>query len=214
MKFFIQFIAAFILTGLSTVQVFAWDANDTTFDPEIFTSITPSGGVLGDPAPFMQLGIDQPGYTYVTHQVIDKIGMRVSASLIVPLAQGQAATSGGGFSMLTIEEAEAMAAALQKAPEWAAIAKENTVGEYAKDVAIITGEVSGDHSKIVFVSNADNEGAMQFEQSIAGAWKKFRFSIPAAQKYATQLTHFAAKARAEKMPDTPKGDAEKDKLFQ
>lgn len=194
-------------------SVLADESEGTTFDPEKQFTIMFDSSILGDPTPFTQLGTDRKGYTYVSHSLTEGFGMTVNFSLIVPLAEGEAANSGGGHLMMKLDEAEKMAAALRKAPEWAKVAEENEVGEYAKDIDIFMGDENGDHSKIVFVSDASNEGAIHIEQQIAGQWKKFRFSINASQKAADTVEHFIEKARSEMTPETPKGDAEKDKLF-
>ena len=207
------FLPILISSVVVSIAVFAEDIEDTTFDPDQKFTIMFDSSILGDPTPFTQLGLDREGYTYVSHSLTEGFGMTVNFSLIVPLAEGEAANSGGGHLMMKLDEAEKMAAALRKAPEWAKVAKENEVGEYAKDIDIFMGDENGDHSKIVFVSNAENEGSIHIEQQIAGQWKKFRFSINGSQKAADTVEQFVEKAKYEMTPDTPKGDAEKDKLF-
>jgi len=67
---------------------------------------------------------------------------------------------------------------------------------------------------VVFVSNSDQSIFMQIEMGGGDSISKFRFSINAALKFANQLQHFVDKATAENPPlDNPKGDKEKDKLF-
>lgn len=202
-----------LLALAAPLSLFANETEDTTFAPEKQFTIMLDSSVLGDPTPFTQLGTDRKRYTYVTHSLTEGFGMTVNFSPIIPLAEGEAASSGGGHLMMKLDEAGKMAAALRKAPEWAKVAKENKVGEYAKDIAVFLGEENGDHSKVVFVSDAANEGAIHIEQKIGDMWKKFRFSINGSQKAADTLEHLIEKAKSEMPPETPKGYSEKDKLF-
>ena len=128
--------------------------------------ITPYGAIAGDPAQFRNIGSELVGFTYITASLVDGLGLTVMTSLIEP-AQDNKAGSGDSL-LLDPTQALAMISALRKGPEWAEVAKKNAVGEYSKDVAIILGDAEGDHTKIVFVSNANSQGSMQIEKRVSG----------------------------------------------
>ncbi len=212
MKNEIKMLLAAMVALWTTGSVLAFDPEDSNYDPELQFVITPYGSVLGDPAQFLNIGSRMTGFTYISTTLAEGQGLLLMASLIEP-AQNDKPGS-GDVVMLNPAQALAMVGALRKGPEWAEIAKQNAVGEYAKDVEILTGEADSDHTKIVFVTDASSDGVMHIEKRIAGIWKKYRFSINAAQKLANAVEHHVLTMLEDQPAATPKGDAEKDKLFQ
>ncbi|MEM8540039.1 MAG: hypothetical protein AAGF25_03710 [Pseudomonadota bacterium] len=193
-------------------STWAFDPEKSTYDPELKFVITPYGAIMGDPAQFKNIGSQMVGFTHITASLVDGMGLTIMTSLIEP-AQNDKPGS-GDVLMLNPTQALAMVGALRKGPEWAEVAKENAVGEYAKDVEIILGEADSDHTKIVFVADADSNGSMHIEKRVSGVWKKFLFSINASQKLANSIEHHLLTMLEDQPAATPEGDAEKDKLFQ
>jgi hypothetical protein len=187
-------------------------ADPSFFDPEKKYSILAGSAIMGDPASYINLANGHEGGTVVSTSLSAATGLAVMASLIEP---GQNGKPGGGHGiMLTPQQAGRLIHLLRKGPEWAAIAEENQVYDYAKTVGYVRGK-EGDKEtvSVVFVSLADKTMSLQLEHQIAGNAKKFGFEINAALKFSNQLLHFLAAAGSEFAPGNPAGDAEKDKLF-
>lgn len=212
MKNFVKLIAIAAFALVHSGSVWAFDPESPDYDPELKFVITPYGAILGDPVQFTNIGSQMVGFTHVSASLVDGMGLTIMTGLIEPAQNDK--PGGGDSVMLNPTQALAMVGALRKGPEWAEVAKKNVVGEYAKDVEIILGAADGDHTKIVFVSDADSNGSMHIEKRVSGVWKKFLFSINASQKLATTIEHHVLTMLEDQPAATPEGDAEKDKLFQ
>lgn len=197
---------------LLSANAWAFDPDNPEYDPELKFVITPYGAILGDPVQFNNIGAKTVGFTHVSTSLIEGMGLTIMAGLIEPAQDGK--PGGGDSLMLNPTQALALVGALRKGPEWNEVAKENSVGEYAKDVEVILGSADGDHTKLVFVSDANSKGAMHIEKRVSGVWKKYQFSINAAQKLASTVEHHVLTMLEDQPAATPDGDAEKDKLFQ
>lgn len=204
---------AFAVFGLVFLgNAWAFDPENPNYDPELKFVITPYGAILGDPVQFKNIGSEAVGFTHVSTSLIEGMGLTVMTGLIEPAQDGK--PGGGDSLMLNPTQALALVGALRKGPEWYDVAKANAVGEYAKDVEVILGSADGDHTKIVFVSDANSNGAMHIEKRVSGVWKKYLFSVNAAQKLANTVEHHVLTMLENQPAATPGGDAEKDKLFQ
>lgn len=212
MKYILKVVVIVAFVFMQIGSAWAFDPEKSTYDPELKFVITPYGAILGDPAQFKNIGSQMVGFTHITASLVDGMGLTIMTSLIEPAQNDKPGT--GDALMLNPTQALAMVGALRKGPEWADVAKENAVGEYAKDVEIILGEADSDHTKIVFVADAESNGSMQIEKRVSGVWKKFMFSINASQKLADSVEHHLLSMLDDQPAATPEGDAEKDKLFQ
>ena len=187
-------------------------ADPSQFDPEKKFSILAGSAMMGDPAPYLNLGTGHEGGTVVTTVLNPQTGLIVMASLIEPGQNGQ--PGGGHGILLKPQEAALLINLLRKGPSWQKIARDNKVFEYSKTVGYLRGKEGDANSvSVVFVSNADQSMFMQLEHLIAGKSKKYRFNIDAGLKFSNQLLHFLASAGSEFAPDNPEGNADKDKLF-
>lgn len=212
MKNIFKFAVVALFAVMHFGNAWAFDPENSKYDPELKFVITPYGAILGDPVQFKNIGSQMVGFTHVSTSLIEGMGLTIMTGLIEPAQDGK--PGGGDSVMLNPTQALALIGALRKGPEWNDVAKANSVGEYAKDVEIILGEADGDHTKIVFVSDAASEGAMHIEKRVSGVWKKYLFSINASQKLANTVEHHVLTMLEDQPAATPDGDAEKDKLFQ
>lgn len=188
-------------------------ADPTKFDPDKKFTVMLGSALMGDPALYRNLGSGLEGGTVVSTAVTPTTGLIIMASLIEPGQNGQ---PGGGYAVsLKPQEAARLINLLRKAPDWAKIATDNNVQDYSKTVGYVRGS-KGDKETVavVFVVSADNSMSMQLEHQIGGKAKRFQFGINAAMKFSNQLLHYLASAGSEFAPENPKGDAEKDKLFE
>jgi hypothetical protein len=212
MKYAAKFAFAAVFVSLMLGKAWAFDPENPKYDPELKFVITPYGAILGDPVQFKNIGSQTVGFTHVSTSLIEGMGLTIMAGLIEPAQDGK--PGGGDSLMLNPTQALALVGALRKGPEWNDVAKANLVGEYAKDVEVFLGQADGDHSKVVFVTDADSNGAMHIEKRVSGVWKKYLFSINASQKFANTIEHHVLTMLEDQPAATPEGDAEKDKLFQ
>lgn len=212
MKHIFKLVTVAVLFMVHTGAAWAFDPDNASYDPELKFVITPYGAILGDPTQFKNIGSQMVGFTHVSASLVDGMGLTIMTGLIEPAQDGK--PGGGDSVMLNPTQALAMVGALRKGPEWNDVAKKNAVGEYAKDVDIILGEAESDHTKIVFVADANSNGAMHIEKRVSGVWKKYLFSINASQKLANTIEHHVLSMLEDQPAPTPEGDAEKDKLFQ
>lgn len=212
MKHIFKLVTVAVLFMVHIGAAWAFDPDNASYDPELKFVITPYGAILGDPTQFKNIGSQMVGFTHVSASLVDGMGLTIMTGLIEPAQDGK--PGGGDSVMLNPTQALAMVGALRKGPEWNDVAKKNAVGEYAKDVEIILGEAESDHTKIVFVADANSNGAMHIEKRVSGVWKKYLFSINASQKLANTIEHHVLAMLEDQPAVTPEGDAEKDKLFQ
>ncbi len=186
--------------------------DDSYFNPNKRSSVLAGSGVLGDPAPFVNIGSDRLGGTVVISSLVPNIGPVITVSLLEPGQNGTLSVQQGLF--MNLEETAKLISYLRKGPNWEKTARENKVFGYSKTI----GEVnmaygSTEKTELVFVTTEDQSIFMQLEVTIAGNPIKYRFEMSAAQKFANQLQHFHDTATPAKAPENPKGDKEKDKLF-
>lgn len=207
-----KILITLLVTIAMSKAAWAFDPEDTTYDPELKFVITPLGAIAGDPAQFQNIGSELTGFTYLTSSLVEGLGLTIMVSLIEPAQNGNPGS--GDALMLNPTQALVLVSGLRKGPEWADVAEKNAVGEYAKDVDLILGNADGDHTKIVFVSDAESRGSMHIEKRVSGIWKKYQFSINSAQKLANAVEHHVLAMLDNQPAATPEGDAEKDKLFQ
>jgi len=208
-------IAKVLITSLAVIfSSFAMAAGDpTSFDPNKKFTIMLGSAIMGDPALYRNLGTGLEGATVVSTAVTPATGLIIMASLIEPGQNG--APSGGSAIIFKPQEAAKAINLLRKGPKWATIAADNSVSDYSKTVGYIRGnEGDAETVAVVFVVTGDNQMAMQLEHLIGGKAKRYSFGINAAMKFSNQLLHYLASAGSEFAPDNPKGDAEKDKLFE
>ncbi len=187
-------------------------ADPASFDPKKTFAIVGGSAMMGDPALYINLASSAQGGTVVSTVMNPQTGLVIMASMVEPGQNGQ--PGGGHGILLKPQEAAKLINLLRKGPTWANIATENNVSDYSKTVGLVRGEAGkNDAVSVVFVVSSDNKMSMQLEHQVAKQSKKFQFDVVAAMKFSNQLLHFLASAGSEFAPENPKGDAEKDKLF-
>lgn len=77
-----------------------WDPNDDTFDPSIHSVVVGDASWLGDPSPFVHLGLPRTGYTHVNQTNWEGFDPAVQISLMVPLEPGEKTPPAGGMLLL------------------------------------------------------------------------------------------------------------------
>lgn len=184
----------------------------SSFDPKKMSSVIAGSSLLGDPAIFINIGSNRKGGTVVLSSLVPNIGPVITVGLLEPGQNGNPSVQQGLF--MNLVETAKLISYLRKGPDWEKTARENEVFGYSKSV----GEVkmaygSTEKTELVFVTTKDQLITLQLELTIAGNPIKYRFKMSAAQKFANQLQYFHDTAEPEKAPENPKGDAEKDKLF-
>ncbi len=201
-----------MVTLLLVVIGNAFAADASSFNPKKMSTVIAGSSLLGDPAIFINIGSKRKGGTVVISSLVPTIGPVITVGLLEPGQNGSPSVQQGLF--MNLEETAKFISYLRKGPNWAETARENNVFGYSKSV----GEVkmaygSTEKTELVFVSTKDQSITMQLELTIAGSPIKYRFEMAAAQKFANQLQHFHDNAEPAVAPENPKGDAEKDKLF-
>lgn len=83
-----------------------WDPNDDTFDPTIHSVVAGDASRLGDPSPFVHMGIKRTGYTYVHTTAWEGFDPSVQISLIVPQKPGDTTPPPTGMLMINRSQTE------------------------------------------------------------------------------------------------------------
>ncbi len=77
-----------------------WDPNDDTFDPNLKSVVIGDRSWIGDPSPFVHLGLPRTGYTHVNATQYEGFEPSIQISLMVPLKPGETTPPAGGMLML------------------------------------------------------------------------------------------------------------------
>jgi len=173
-----RILPALLLFSCGFGTVFAWDADDDTFDPSIETVIVDGKTRLGDPAPFQQLGIEHRGFTHVGFQQPATGPGMIVVSLLVDLVPGESTPPGAGMFLLPAD-AEKLLDLLERSG-----VEEAEPGAVGEPIAGAMGDVW----KIV-VSKQEGQSYIDLERSMAGTTLTFRFTRNASRKLAGAITH-------------------------
>ncbi|WP_182869731.1 hypothetical protein [Stieleria mannarensis] len=82
-----------------------WSPDDDTYDPTIQSVVIGDRSWIGDPSPFVHLGLSRTGYTYVAPVAYDGFDPSVQLSLMVPTKPGETTPPAGGMLMLNQTQA-------------------------------------------------------------------------------------------------------------
>lgn len=204
MRDFFRIIAVSILVCLwSLLPSLAedFDPNSPDFDPDKKFSITPYGGILGDPAQAKVVSNnDRVGFSVVTVNP-GPDGLLIMASIIEPQQDGK---PGGGYAMMmSLGEKDKFIELLEKAPS-SDVASLADYGQHHKLVGRVTppdapmGEIA-----IVFKADDLDKSHIRIVLIMGGTPSIFEFTPNAVQKLVKQLNHYVddalAKAEATKL---------------
>ncbi|QDT11310.1 hypothetical protein [Planctomycetes bacterium K23_9] len=155
-----------------------WDPNDDTFDPSIKSVVVENTTWLGDPSPFVHLGIPRTGYTHVNQTNWDGFDPSVQISLMVPLKPGETKPRAGGMLMMnqaqTTELIQVIEGALKSEPK-------------EERIQIKTGMKDADWA-LTFATDKESR-FLQLENKTKDKVDAYRFSINASKKLLGAIRH-------------------------
>tara|TARA_R110002049_G_scaffold182485_2_gene350348 strand:- start:88012 stop:88566 length:555 start_codon:yes stop_codon:yes gene_type:complete len=172
---------------VTSTIVFAddWHPDDDTFDPSVHSVVAGGATRLGDPSPFVHLGLSRTGYTYVNQTHWDGFDPSVQLSLIVP-AKPNDATPPGGMLLMNQEQTlnfiKAFESAVKAEPK-------------GKRIPIKTGLKQADWA-LTFANDQGNR-FLQLESKNKDKTDTYRFSINASKKLLGAIRHSLDKLNSE-----------------
>ncbi|TWU25230.1 hypothetical protein Pla52o_15280 [Novipirellula galeiformis] len=155
-----------------------WDPNDDTFDPSIQSVVVGDASWIGDPSPFVHLGLPRTGYTYVNATHWDGFDPSVQLSLMVPLKAGETTPQAGGMLMMnkvqTIELIKLFETGLRADSKQEPIQIKTAMKDVNWSMAIATDE----GQRFIQLQNKTNDKV-----------DTYRFSINASKKLLGAIRH-------------------------
>lgn len=191
----------FILAAFNDTSSRAdWDPKDETFDPSLQSVVIGDRSWIGDPSPFVHVGLKRTGYTYVMPTEWEGFDPSVQISLIVPLKPGETTPQSTGMLMMnraqTLEFIKAVDAGWKTDEK-----KENTLAKTTKRVSIKSAFKDVDWG-MRFVT-ADGQRLLQLDNKSHGKVNAYQLSIHASKKLIGALQHSLKKLEGKSAPPKP-----------
>ena len=162
-----------------------WDPNDDTFDPSIHSVVVGDASWIGDPSPFVHLGLPRTGYTHVNPTNWDGFDPSVQISLMVPLKPGETTPQAGGMLMMikgqTVEFIHVFEGGLKAKP---------------KEERIQIKTAMKDTDWAVTFATAKGQLFLQLENKVNDKVDTYRFSINASKKLLGAIRHSLKKVES------------------
>ncbi|TWT80328.1 hypothetical protein CA13_17410 [Planctomycetes bacterium CA13] len=162
-----------------------WDPNDDTFDPSIHSVVVGDASWLGDPSPFVHMGLPRTGYTHVNPTNWEGFDPSVQISLMVPKKPSETTPQAGGMLMMnknqTMEFIKVFENGLKAEPE-------------EKRIQIKTGFKDADWA-VTFASEK-GQRFLQLENKTKDKVDTYRFSVNASKKLLGAIRHSLKKVES------------------
>lgn len=201
MKSIISYVLILGATS-GTLLAADWDPNDDTFDPTIHSVVVGEASWLGDPSPFVHLGLRRTGYTHVNPTDWKGFDPSVQISLMVPKQPGEKSQQGTGMLMMnrsqTLEFLKVVETGLKSAAQQKAKAPKKP-----KRIRINSAFKDADWA-LAFVSEKGKR-FVNLENKSKGKTNTYRFSINASKKLLGAIKHSLKKVKTKAADGEPVG---------
>jgi hypothetical protein len=159
-----------------------WDPNDDTFDPRIQSVVIGDSSWLGDPSPFLFMGLARTGYTHVNQVNWEGYDPSIQIALMVPQKDGETQPPAGGMLLLNHAQGSEFIKVLEGAVKAQPKQKRTVIKTGMKDA----------HWALTCVAE-EGQRFLQLESKSQDQVDVYRFSVNASKKLLGAMRHFLEK---------------------